>query len=37
MANRPIIQIKDLTRFYQMGETEVRALNGVTFDVLENE
>lgn len=37
MSNRPIIQIKDLTRFYQMGETEVRALNGVTFDVLENE
>lgn len=37
MANRPIIQIQDLTRFYQMGETEVRALNGVTFDVLENE
>lgn len=37
MTKRPIIQIKDLTRFYQMGETEVRALNGVTFDVLENE
>lgn len=37
MSKRPIIQIQDLTRFYQMGETEVRALNGVTFDVLENE
>ncbi len=37
MSVKPIIQIKDLTRFYQMGETEVRALNGVTFDVLENE
>jgi len=37
MSKRPIIEIKDLTRFYQMGETEVRALNGVTFDVLENE
>ena len=37
MSKRPIIQITDLTRFYQMGETEVRALNGVTFDVLENE
>ena len=37
MANRPIIQIKDLTRFYQMGETEVRALNGVTFKVTQNE
>jgi putative ABC transport system ATP-binding protein len=37
MSKRPIIEIKDLTRFYQMGETEVRALNGVTFNVLENE
>lgn len=37
MPNRPIIQITDLTRFYQMGETEVKALNGVTFDILENE
>lgn len=37
MTKRPIIQIQDLTRFYQMGEMEVRALNGVTFDVLENE
>lgn len=34
---RPIIEITDLTRFYQMGETEVRALNGVSFNVLENE
>ena len=37
MSNRPVIQIQDLTRFYQMGEMEVRALNGVTFNVLENE
>lgn len=36
MSN-PIIQIQDLTRFYQMGQTEVRALNGVSFDVQENE
>src|SRR5690554_3463241 len=34
---RPIIEITDLTRYYQMGETEVRALNGVSFNVLENE
>lgn len=33
----PIIQIEDLTRVYQMGNTEVRALDGVTFDVQENE
>lgn len=37
MSKNPVIQISDLTRFYQMGETEVRALNGVTFNVLENE
>ena len=36
-TDSPIIQIKDLTRFYQMGSTEVRALNGVTFDVQKNE
>ncbi|MEX0649212.1 MAG: ABC transporter ATP-binding protein [Balneolaceae bacterium] len=35
--SKTIIQIQDLTRFYQMGKTEVRALNGVSFDVQENE
>tara|TARA_R110000868_G_scaffold37111_10_gene131520 strand:- start:2317 stop:3042 length:726 start_codon:yes stop_codon:yes gene_type:complete len=34
---KPVIQITDLTRTYQMGETLVRALAGVTFDVKENE
>ncbi|MGK7368714.1 MAG: ABC transporter ATP-binding protein [Candidatus Halalkalibacterium sp. M3_1C_030] len=34
---RPIIEIKDLKKIYQMGSTEVRALNGVSFDVMENE
>lgn len=34
---RPIIEITDLTRYYQMGETEVRALDGVSFNILENE
>ncbi|MAO64609.1 MAG: macrolide ABC transporter ATP-binding protein [Balneola sp.] len=32
-----IIQIKDLTKVYQMGQTEVHALAGVTFDIPENE
>lgn len=32
-----VIQITDLTRTYQMGETLVRALAGVTFDIKENE
>lgn len=35
--SKNIIRIQDLTRFYQMGQTEVRALNGVSFDVQENE
>ncbi len=28
-----VIQAKDLTKFYQMGEVEVRALNGVSFQI----
>jgi len=34
---QPVIQISDLTRFYQMGDTTVKALNGVTFDISRNE
>ncbi len=34
---KAIIQITDLTRTYQMGETLVRALAGVSFNVDENE
>ena len=37
MSGKAVIQIKDLTKIYQMGESEVRALAGVSFDVLENE
>ncbi len=37
MNAQPIIQIRDLKRFYKMGETIVRALNGVTLDVNRNE
>ncbi len=36
-AVRPLIDIDGLTKVYQMGEQEVRALNGVTLDVLPNE
>jgi putative ABC transport system ATP-binding protein len=32
-----VIQIRDMTKIYQMGETEVRALAGVSFDVERNE
>lgn len=34
---RPMIEITDLTKIYMMGNNEVRALDGVTFDVKENE
>ncbi|MDA0671633.1 MAG: ABC transporter ATP-binding protein [Bacteroidetes bacterium] len=37
MADQAVIQIKDLKRVYQMGYTEVRALDGVTFDIHRNE
>jgi putative ABC transport system ATP-binding protein len=33
----PIIQVSDLTKIYQMGSQEVRALYEVSFDVQENE
>ncbi|HLR33206.1 MAG TPA: ABC transporter ATP-binding protein [Fodinibius sp.] len=32
-----IIKVSDLTKTYQMGNQEVKALDGVSFDVLENE
>jgi len=32
-AERPLIDIDDITKIYQMGAEEVRALNGVTLDV----
>ncbi len=37
MSNKAVIQITDLTKVYQMGQTEVHALAGVSFDVKENE
>ncbi|HKK24273.1 MAG TPA: ABC transporter ATP-binding protein [Gracilimonas sp.] len=37
MTKKEIIEISDLRKVYQMGQTEVHALAGVTFDVLENE
>lgn len=33
----PLIKIRDLMKIYQMGTQEVRALDGVSFDVQENE
>ena len=30
---RPVIELENLTRIYQMGETEVRALDGITLQV----
>lgn len=37
MEKKKVIEITDLTKVYQMGETKVHALAGVTFDVKENE
>lgn len=34
---RALIELRDIARLYQMGEHEVRALAGVTIDVVENE
>lgn len=34
---KKVIEISDLTRHYKMGQTLVKALDGVTFDVEENE
>ena len=33
----PVIQISNITRFYQMGDTTVKALGGVSFDIHKNE
>jgi putative ABC transport system ATP-binding protein len=33
----PVIRIRDLTRVYEMGETQVRALDGVSLDVAAGE
>lgn len=35
--SKPIIQLSELTKIYQMGSQEVRALDGVSFDVMQNE
>lgn len=35
--SEPIIKIRDLRKIYQMGTQEVRALDGVSFDVHKNE
>lgn len=37
MSKKKIIVIEDLTKHYQMGQSLVRALDGVTFNVEENE
>lgn len=35
--NKAVIQVQDLTKIYTMGSQEVRALDGVSFEVKENE
>ncbi len=36
-APEPVIRLQDLTRVYQMGDTDVRALDGVSIDVAPGE
>jgi putative ABC transport system ATP-binding protein len=35
--NKPVITISDMTKVYQMGEHQVRALNGVSLDIYEGD
>ncbi len=37
VMSKPIIQLSELSKIYQMGSQEVRALDGVSFDVMQNE
>jgi putative ABC transport system ATP-binding protein len=37
MSQQPVISVRDLTRSYQLGEVTVRALRGVSFDVMPGE
>src|SRR5690554_5600450 len=37
MMAKKVIEIQNITRHYKMGQTVVKALDGVTFDVMENE
>ena len=37
MTEAPLISVENLTRFYKVGEEEVRALDGVSFDVRRGE
>ncbi|MEP3889324.1 MAG: ABC transporter ATP-binding protein [Hellea sp.] len=37
MSKKPLISCRDLTKIYKMGQTEVRALDGVDLDIFEGE
>ena len=37
MTEAPLISVENLTRHYRVGEEEVRALDGVSFDVRRGE
>ena len=36
-GRKPVITISDMTKVYQMGEHQVRALNGVSLDIYEGD
>src|SRR5690242_3994439 len=35
--DKPIVQIRELTKLYRQGEIEIKALNGISLDILEGE
>jgi putative ABC transport system ATP-binding protein len=37
MASAPLVSVRDLTKVYTLGETEVHALNGVSVDIADGE
>src|SRR5512137_2091513 len=37
MASTPLVSVRDLTKVYTLGETEVHALNGVSVDIADGE
>ena len=37
MADAPLIRLSDIQKYYQMGDMEVRALDGVSLDIQRGE
>ena len=37
MPDSPLIHLRDITKIYQMGDMEVRALDGISLDIRQGE